>query len=83
MMHNIGEALLYMAHGEKVAKINELVKARTNRVELQRNQFGYDYAAVGAELANRWNFPELIVTAIKEHAALMLQALSPLAGIVF
>lgn len=68
MLHNIGELLIHIVHLETAVKIDNLVSQGANRVDLQQNQFGYDYAQVGAGLAKRWNFPDEIVQAIAQQA---------------
>ena len=67
MMHNIGELLIRMAKPEQAAQIDNLVKEGAIRADLQENQFSYNYADVGAELAKRWNFPTDIVKAVKQQ----------------
>lgn len=69
LMHSVGEVLLYLADGETMSRIDNLTKEGANRVELERNQLGFDYAQVGAELAKRWNFPDRITHAIGQHTS--------------
>jgi len=69
MMHNIGELLIHIAHPEQSVKIDKLVEAGANRVDLQENQFSYNFTEVSAELARRWNFPTAIVKALRQQAA--------------
>ncbi len=64
LLHNIGDTLMYIAHTDKMVRIDALVNNGANRAELQQNQFGYDYMQAGAELVNRWNFPNEISEAI-------------------
>lgn len=65
MLHNIGDALMYISHTEKMSRIDALAANGANRADLQKNQFGYDFMQAGAELVRRWNFPNEIVEAIK------------------
>lgn len=68
LLHNIGDTLLYLEHPDKMKRIDALVADGASKWELQRNQFGYDYLEVGSELTRIWNFPPLIVNAIKHQA---------------
>jgi len=68
MMHNIGEMLIHIVHEEAAVKIDKLVESGANRIDLQENQFSYDFTQAGAELAKRWNFPDEIVSGIKQQA---------------
>ncbi len=84
MLHNIGEILIHIAHTDKALQIDKLVEAGASRLDLEQNQFGYDYAQVGAELAKRWNFPDDIICAIRQHAnPAAYEPFSKLAGIVY
>lgn len=84
MMHNIGEMLIHLFHSEDAVRIDNLVTAGASRLDLQQNQFGYDFTDVGAELAQRWNFPVEIQTGIRQHAAPENFAdFSPLAAVVY
>lgn len=65
MLHNVGDMLLFLAHQDKMSRIDALAESGANKAELQQNQFGYDYTIVGAELAKRWNFPEEVSNAIR------------------
>lgn len=67
MLHNIGDVLLYIAHSEKMSRIDSLVEDGADKAELQTNQFGYNYMIVGAELAHKWNFPDEIISAIRHQ----------------
>ena len=83
MMHNIGELLIHLNEPEKSTKIDSLVAEGAIRSQLQQNQFGYDFTEVGAELARRWNFPDIIQSAIHQHAdPLSYETQNPLAAIV-
>jgi HD-like signal output (HDOD) protein len=69
MMHNIGELLMNIFHTDQAVKIDKLVRDGANRIDLQENQFGYDFTQAGAELAKRWNFPSTVVSGIRQQAA--------------
>ena len=83
MLHNIGELLMHIVHGETASKIDGLVSSGANRVELQENQYGYDYTQVSYELAKRWNFPDEILLGVRQqHAPNDFETFSALAAIV-
>lgn len=67
MLHNIGDALMYVAHIDDMQAIDQQTDTGTIRSQLQRETFGYDYAQVGAELTTHWKFPQTIATAIRYH----------------
>ena len=68
MMHNIGELLIHIVHSEESVKIDKLVEAGANRIDLQQNQFDYDFTQAGAELAKRWKFPDVIIQGIRQQS---------------
>lgn len=83
MLHNIGQMLIHIVHTDKAARIETMVAEGASRVDLQRNQFGCDYAQASAELAKRWNFPQNIVTALaQQEDPLSHEEFSPLSGVV-
>lgn len=67
LMHSVGELLLHLSAGETMDRISRLARQGADQVQLERNQFGFDYAQVGEELAKRWNFPERITHAVGQH----------------
>jgi len=84
MMHNIGEMLIHIVHEEAAVKIDKLVESGANRVDLQENQFSYNFTQAGAELAKRWNFPNEIVSGIQQQATPNdFENYSSYAGIVY
>ncbi len=70
LMHSVGMVLLYLSDADSMHRIETLVKEGANRIDLERNQFGFDYGQVGEELAKRWNFPERIAQAVGQHTSL-------------
>ena len=68
MMHSVGSLLLVMFYPKEAMHLDESeAMGSSHRHELENGQFGYNYADVGAELAKRWKFPEIIQTAIHEQ----------------
>lgn len=84
MMHNIGELLIHIAKPEQAVKIDKLVEAGAVRIDLQENQFSYNFTEVSAELARRWNFPAEIVRAVRQQAdPNAFEEYSPYSGIIY
>jgi HD-like signal output (HDOD) protein len=83
MMANIGELLIHISHSDTETKLDKFVASGADRIELQKNEFGYDYTEVGEELAKRWNFPEEIQLAIRQQCSpLDFEEFSPLSGVI-
>lgn len=76
LMHSVGELLLYLSDGETMSRIGRMAREGADQVQLERNQFGFDYAEVGEELARRWHFPERITQAVGQHTH-VLERLQP------
>lgn len=84
LMHSVGEVLLYLADGDTMSRIDALVREGANRVDLERNQLGFDYAQVGEELAKRWNFPDRITHAVGQHTSLSsVKEIDPYALVIY
>ncbi|WP_339083190.1 HDOD domain-containing protein [Pseudomonas sp. TMP9] len=66
MMHNIGELLIQTGAPELADRLNQNGKdiGAAQRVALETLQLGFGFPEVGAELARRWQLPELIQHAI-------------------
>ncbi|MBU1284298.1 MAG: HDOD domain-containing protein [Gammaproteobacteria bacterium] len=66
MMHNIGELLIQTGVPELAERLNQNGKdiGAAQRVALETLQLGFGFPEVGAELARRWQLPELIQQAI-------------------
>ena len=65
MMHNIGELLIQTGAPELAARLNRSGKTdAAGRVALETLQLGFGFPEVGAELARRWQLPEVIQQAI-------------------
>ncbi|MEK9766565.1 MAG: HDOD domain-containing protein [Thalassolituus sp.] len=68
MMHSVGCLLMRMFNPAEATRIDEVEAMSTSkRHTLENGQFGYNYAEVGAELAKRWKFPEVIQHAIADQ----------------
>lgn len=67
MLHRIGDLLIRVAEPELSADIDGYEDIGADRAETQKKLLGIDFAEVGAELANRWDFPEVIQEAIRSQ----------------
>ena len=68
ILHDIGKILFFNAHPTLLDKISTLCRER----EMGRDLFedlsaGLNHAEIGALIAEKWNFPEQLVEAIKYH----------------
>lgn len=67
LMHAIGELMMHAGMPEQMLQLDRLVSPLdARRLHLERVSFGYTYADVGAELANRWRFPATFATSIRQ-----------------
>jgi len=65
IMHAIGQLVIHVGIPEQALLLDKAVDPLdTQRIDVERNALGYDYAEVGAELAQRWKFPEAFSDAI-------------------
>lgn len=66
LIHAIGEPLLCEVFEEEILSIDdEAAFYDEQRAALERLALGYGYPDVGAALAERWNFPAQVATAIR------------------
>ncbi|HEY9100885.1 HDOD domain-containing protein [Chitinimonas sp.] len=83
LLHNIGELLIHIAAPGEMAKIDRMVVAGTDRAQVENMVLGVDLAAVGGELARRWQFPAEIQRAIAQHQnPAAHEQFEPYAGVV-
>ena len=69
MMHNIGELLIQTGAPELAERLNATSQgSAAQRTALETLQLGFGFPEVGAELAKRWQLPELIQQAIAYQA---------------
>ena len=65
MMHSIGSLLIRMVMPKEAQHLDNAESlGGSKRHELENGQLGFTYAEVGAELAKRWKFPDVIQQAI-------------------
>ncbi|WP_317930986.1 HDOD domain-containing protein [Halioxenophilus sp. WMMB6] len=65
MMNAIGDLLIHILLPDQARGIDLLVDEGANRIDLQRNQLGFDYTQTGESLAQRWKFPAAIADGIR------------------
>lgn len=68
MMHNIGELLIQTGASDMAGKLNRSKTDAAGRVAVETLQLGFGFPEVGAELARRWQLPQLIQQAIAYQA---------------
>jgi HD-like signal output (HDOD) protein len=83
LLHNIGELLIHIALPQEMTKIDKMVVAGTDRIQVENMVLGLDLATVGGELARRWQFPKEIQRAIIQHQnPAAFDEFEPYAGLV-
>lgn len=84
LIHAVGELLMHLAAPDIVLSINALVSPfDLRRAKIEQRILGYCYGTVSAGLAQRWQFPEVVVDALQHQSApLDNNAYEPLAGVI-
>lgn len=67
LMHDLGIILEDQLNHEAFALMMNQFPKELTMVEAERLYLGYDHSVLGAEIARRWNFPELICDVIEHH----------------
>ncbi|OZY84586.1 hypothetical protein CBP51_15485 [Cellvibrio mixtus] len=65
MIHNIGELLIHILLPEECKEIQKVVDRGARNPDIEKNVLGFNFPEAGAELANRWKFPDAIVAGIR------------------
>jgi len=68
LLHDVGTVALYLTLESEFNRL--IVKAKTSEVpfdELERIEFGFDHAELGAALAESWNLPKTYSQTIRYH----------------
>lgn len=70
LMHNIGQFPIHIIFPEAAIKIADDVMhlGITERCTIEHNMLGVDHCEIGEMLAKHWNFPEIILRAIRYYA---------------
>jgi HD-like signal output (HDOD) protein len=67
MIHNIGELLIHIILPEECKEIQKVVDRGARNSDIEKNVLGFNFPEAGAELANRWKFPDAIVEGIRHQ----------------
>lgn len=68
LLHDLGSFVLEMADPVATAEVQAEVQTRCLPVELvERERYGFDHAAVGAALLERWRLPPALIDATAYH----------------
>ncbi len=84
LIHAIGELVMHIAMPDRMQPLNfSTPPLDMNRGEAERVALGYTYAEVGARMVERWQFPEEMVSALRNQLAPFEgEAYDPLAGVL-
>lgn len=68
ILHDMGKIVFSSLHPDTVDKIAQFCRSKGIPTSLfEEMTDGIDHAEVGARLAERWNFPEILITMIRHH----------------
>ncbi|HET9112976.1 MAG TPA: HDOD domain-containing protein [Burkholderiales bacterium] len=82
LLHDIGQMALALTYPERYGLIVEHNQG-PGLIESEQQEFGFDHAMLGAEVARHWNFPLAIQDAIKYHHDMDSVDISVLSGIIY
>lgn len=72
LLHDLGKVILDTYFSEQYAEVvEEMVEEERSALDAETDILDIDHAEVGAWLATRWKFPEILVTPIAAHHNLM------------
>jgi HD-like signal output (HDOD) protein len=85
MLHDLGGLLTHILVNEQAQEVDKEVAEGADRIQIETDRLGFTYPEAGAELANRWKFPEDIVDGIRYQLTPEVEGegLKPLAGVIF
>ena len=67
LLHDIGKLPLSQHTDEAESLASDSTDSPVEILKLEREHFGTDHADMGAEIAQRWNFPEVLSQTIRQH----------------
>ncbi len=67
MIHDIGGLLTHILVNDEAQEIDRVVEKGADRIEMEDSRLGFNFTEAGAELANRWKFPEDIIDGIRHQ----------------
>jgi hypothetical protein len=82
MMLRLGELIIAQSQPEALQYIEAAPCSPLDRWAREREATGFDEGQIGAEIARRWDFPEVVSLALQVSANPMAGANSPLGAIV-
>lgn len=85
MIHDIGGLLTHILVHQEAVEIDRVVEKGADRIEMEDSRLGFNFTEAGAELANRWKFPQEIVNGIQHQLQPQVDddTYEKLAGIVY
>lgn len=84
MFHEIGLLVLDVCIPEQFAEVlQQCEMSGRSLAEVEQEQFGFDHAEIGAEMARHWNFPAEIEHAIRYWATPEHEPFRPVTGLVY
>jgi HD-like signal output (HDOD) protein len=84
LVHALGDLVMHMGMPDDIRRVDFSVPPLgLDRAAAERTTFGYTYADVSAAFAEKWNFPDTIVRALKNlHAPFEGETHEMLAGVL-
>ena len=84
LIHAIGDLIMHIAMPDLIAPLDMgTPPLDLNRARAEMSVFGYSYAQVGAGMAEKWNFPTTIVSALNNQISPFDgEAYDPLGGVL-
>jgi putative nucleotidyltransferase with HDIG domain len=68
LLHDIGKLVLWQQFGNQYREVSaQAGHAEKSLIEIERERWGIDHAAIGGRILTAWNFPEEIVAAVEFH----------------
>ena len=68
LLHDMGKLVFATAHPEFVASVSEICRRRNLSADiLEKLLAGMNHSEVGALIAEKWNFPDVIISVIRHH----------------
>ncbi|MBT9609533.1 HDOD domain-containing protein [Aquabacterium sp.] len=84
LMHAIGQLVMHAAMPEQMLQVDKLASPLdSRRLDMETTSFGYNFSAVGAELARQWRFPVSFAQAIAHYPEpLAHEPFDPVAAVI-
>lgn len=68
LLHDMGKIIFETAHPDLIKKVLDVAEGKGASAEIfERLIAGVNHAEIGARVAEKWNFPDIIVQAIRYH----------------